>query len=164
MLSEKQSDGTGHLWVGSKKFGLGLELLPQRCLVFGPHDRPWIAVPISARTKKALIRMGTRGKKKRHKGDFSSLIKVWQAGVAELHWEYLAIMGRLELENPMYTGLIMGGLNWISSMIHSPRVDLGIKPYFRSQLNTALKGQVRFRVQPARLAWRVGTTYFKCRK
>jgi len=163
-LCEKQSNGISRLWVGSKKFGLGFQFLPQRCVVFGPYNHPWFTIPIPARTRKTFHRWGTQRKKKRHKREFSSLIKLWRAGMAEFHWEYLAIKGRLELQNPMHTGLIMGGLSWISGMIPSSRVALMIQPYFSSQLNTDLKGQVRFRVQPARLAWRVGTTYFKYRK
>ncbi|MFQ6606073.1 MAG: hypothetical protein ACE5DP_00240 [Fidelibacterota bacterium] len=164
VFSKKQSMGIGRLWLGSKTFGLGLEILPRRCIVFGPHDHPWIKAPLPMRTKKTPTRTGTRRKKKRPKQEFASLLKVWRAGMAEIQWEYLAIKGRLELQNPMYTGLIVGSLNWLAGMIPSPRVNLGLEPHFSPQLNTHLKGQVRFRVQPARLAWRVGTTYFKYRK
>jgi len=164
MLHEKQSKGTSRLWIGSKNFGLGFEFLPKGCVVFGPHDHPWITLSIPTRTKKTIFRLGTHRKKKRQKRELASLIKLWQAGMGEFHWEYLAIKGRLELQNPMHTGFIMGGLSWISGMIPSPRVDLMIRPYFSSQLNTDLKGQVRFRVQPARFVWQVGITYFKYRK
>ncbi len=154
--------------AGGTSFGLSMTFLPARKIQFGPYRQPWFGLTICKDADHPVKKSKAEKRAKKKKKSTGMLAQVDQAkavmgaGVHRIHFNHLAVTGRVGFQNPMQTGLAAGFIQWLK-LILPDRAKVEITPVFVNG-GTDLEASFALRFSPACLALSAGIAYIRARK
>lgn len=162
--------GTGAVTVGGRSFGIMVRFLPEMVLCLGPYSNPWITKSLAGNVKKKKKKPPKALKEKKKKTISEQLqqldqIPLWKklirSTLEKIHWERVYIDGYVGFSSPMITGLLMGLVAWLKTILPPSKTTIKIMPHFKGQSDFNLTGDLLFRLHPAILAISVGWVYIR---
>ena len=157
--------GTGAVTIGGKSFGIMVSFLPEMVLCLGQYHNPWITKSLDGKVKKKPPKVFKEKKKQTFSEQLQKLnqIPLWKklirSTLEKIHWERVYIDGYVGFSSPMTTGLLMGLVAWLKTILPPSKTTIKILPHFNGQSDSNLTGDLLFRLHPAILAISVGWVY-----
>jgi len=150
--SEK-SKYTGKVLIGGKRFGISISFIHGKVIGVGPYSKPWFFWNINHRNTI------TKTKEKRTSSRWNSIINNFQEKtilgkliIRSIRWKNVSLSGKLQLADPMVTGILFGMIHTIFSVIPNQLKSITIKPKFDPLSDTNIDGLLRFEIFPISLS------------
>ena len=159
--------GYGNATVGGRSYGIMVRFLPEIRLCLGPYSNPWFSKSLGTKGKKKTDKTPEPKPKQTFSEQFEKLnqVPLWKkllrTAIRNIHLEQCSIDGTVGFPNPMSTGLLMGTIAWIKTILPKSGTNLNIRPHFNGPAIFDLSGIILLRVQPAILAISVGWVYIR---
>ncbi len=139
--------------IGGKRFGVMYQILDNAFVGFGPYVKPWFQWNVQ---QKSIF--GKKDKPKKAKSAKTSSTftirkfnQYREAVFSSIRWKMFSLSGYLQLDNPMHTGLLFGGIHSVMSSIPNRVSHVTIKPGFLPERDTDVTGSLRIVIFPISL-------------
>lgn len=144
---------TAQIQIGGKRFGVMINFIEEMFIGFGPYEKPWFQWTIH---RKLFRFKKTKSKKGKSSitfpvNTFHNIKQYRSAVFSSIKWKTFSLSGVLQLDNPMYTGLLFGGIHTIANGIPNRVSQVTIQPGFQPMRNTNIYGSFRMVILPISL-------------
>jgi len=160
-LHRKDLKYSGTFSLGGQQRGIGFGFQDKlRYIYLGSTKKPLIQWNLS-RKKKAEKKRETQilhSMKKFKKNKVILIKRLITNNWRSIHWDTFKVSGEFGLESPNQTGLVFGAYLGILNLMPNKMDGIDLVPDFtRQRLNIHFHSS--FRIRPATIAWRVGSSY-----